>query len=89
MGLGSRYTRYYMKGKRPLDVLFRLVIWAFPVLFSIVIHEVSHGWVAHRLGDDTAKRMGRLTLNPLHQIDLVGTIIFPFIMIIWGGPVFG
>jgi Zn-dependent protease len=54
-----------------------------------VIHEVAHGWVAYRLGDETAKRMGRLTLNPLPHIDLVGTIILPFIMIIWGGPVFG
>lgn len=72
-----------------MDVIVRLVIWAFPVLFSIVIHEVSHGWVAYRLGDETAKRMGRLTLNPLPHIDLVGTVILPFIMIVMGGPVFG
>ena len=72
-----------------MDVLVRLVIWAFPVLFSIVIHEVSHGWVAYKLGDETAKRMGRLTLNPLPHVDLVGTVILPFIMIVLGGPVFG
>ena len=72
-----------------MDVVVRLVIWAFPVLFSIVIHEVSHGWVAYRLGDETAKRMGRLTLNPLPHIDLVGTVVLPFIMIVMGGPVFG
>jgi len=77
------------RGYLPLDVLIRLVIWAVPVLFSIVIHEVAHGWVAYRLGDETAKRMGRLTLNPLPHIDLVGTIILPFIMIVMGGPVFG
>lgn len=70
-------------------MLVRLVIWAFPVLFSIVIHEVSHGWVAYKLGDETAKRMGRLTLNPLPHVDLVGTVILPFIMIVLGGPVFG
>ena len=42
-----------------INVLMRVVIWAVPVLFSIVVHEVSHGWMAYRLGDDTAKRMGR------------------------------
>ena len=72
-----------------IDVLMRVVIWAVPVLFSIVVHEVSHGWMAHRLGDDTAKRMGRLTLNPLPHIDPMGTVILPLIMIIMGGPVFG
>jgi Zn-dependent protease len=72
-----------------LDVLVRLVIWAVPVLFSIVIHEVSHGWMAYRLGDDTAKRLGRLTLNPWPHIDPIGTVILPFILIIVGGPVFG
>ena len=71
------------------DVITRLLIWAVPVLFSIIIHEVSHGWMALRLGDDTAKNMGRLTLNPLVHIDPIGTIILPFIMIIVGGPVFG
>ena len=71
------------------DTVLRVLVWAVPVLFSIVVHEVSHGWMAYRLGDDTAKRMGRLTLNPIPHIDLVGTIILPFIMIIAGGPVFG
>ncbi len=72
-----------------IDVLMRVVIWAVPVLFSIVVHEVSHGWMANRLGDDTAKRMGRLTLNPLPHIDPMGTVFLPLIMIIMGGPVFG
>jgi Zn-dependent protease len=72
-----------------INVLIRVFIWAVPVLFSIVVHEVSHGWMAYRLGDDTAKRMGRLTLNPLPHIDPVGTVILPLIMIIMGGPVFG
>ena len=72
-----------------VNVISRILIWAVPVLFSIVIHEVSHGWMASKLGDDTAKNMGRLTLNPLVHIDPIGTIILPFIMIILGGPVFG
>ena len=71
------------------NVLMRVVMWAVPVVFSIVVHEVSHGWMAYRLGDDTAKRMGRLTLNPVHHIDPVGTVILPLILIVMGGPVFG
>ena len=72
-----------------INVIVRVFIWIVPVLFSIVVHEVSHGWMAYRLGDDTAKRMGRLTLNPLPHIDPIGTLILPLIMIIMGGPVFG
>ena len=71
------------------NVLVRVLMWAVPVVFSIVVHEVSHGWMAYRLGDDTAKRMGRLTLNPVSHIDPVGTVILPLIMILMGGPVFG
>ena len=51
---------------------------------SIILHEIAHGWVALAFGDDTAKRAGRLTLNPLAHIDIVGTIIVPLLMI-WGG----
>ena len=65
-----------------IDIFIRIAIWAVPVLFSIVVHEVAHGWVAYRLGDDTAKRMGRLTLNPVSHVDLMGTVILPLIMII-------
>ena len=72
-----------------IDVVMRVIIWAVPVLFSVILHEVSHGWVAYKLGDDTAKRMGRLTLNPIPHIDILGTVILPLIMIIAGGPVFG
>jgi len=71
------------------SVISRILIWAIPVLFSIVIHEVAHGWMAYRLGDNTAKNMGRLTLNPLVHVDIMGTIILPLIMIVLGGPVFG
>lgn len=54
------------------------------IIPSIILHEVAHGWVALAFGDDTAKRAGRLTLNPLAHVDIVGTIIVPLIMI-WGG----
>jgi Zn-dependent protease len=71
------------------NIISRILIWAVPVLFSIVIHEVSHGWMAHKLGDNTAKNMGRLTLNPLVHVDPMGTIVLPLIMIFLNGPVFG
>jgi Zn-dependent protease len=57
---------------------------------SVILHEISHGWSALALGDDTAKRAGRLTLNPVPHIDLLGTIIFPAILILTHtGIVFG
>lgn len=60
------------------------------ILFSVVIHEVSHGYVAESLGDPTARLAGRLTLNPIKHIDLFGSIIVPLILVlIPGGIVFG
>ena len=57
-----------------------LLIYALPVLFAITLHEAAHGYVAHMLGDDTAWVMGRVTLNPIAHIDLVGTILLPILM---------
>jgi Zn-dependent protease len=71
------------------NLFSQILIYAVPVLFSIVIHEVSHGWMAYKLGDNTAKNMGRLTLNPLVHVDPMGTIVLPLIMIFLKGPVFG
>jgi Zn-dependent protease len=56
---------------------------------AIVVHEVAHGFVAHRLGDPTAKSQGRLSLNPLRHVDPFGTVILPLILAISGAPVFG
>lgn len=57
---------------------------------SVILHEVSHGWVAYRLGDSTAKYAGRLSLNPIKHIDLFGTILLPLVLIIThAGFVFG
>ncbi len=61
-------------------------IWALPVLFAVVLHEVAHGWVADKLGDDTARWMGRLTLNPLKHIDPVGTLLIPVLLLIMQSP---
>ena len=64
---------------------------AFPILIAITFHEISHGFIAYKLGDPTAKMMGRLTLNPLAHIDPIGTILMPFMLIIFtnGQFVFG
>jgi len=60
------------------------------LIFAIVVHEYAHGWVAYRLGDSTAKQLGRLTLNPLKHVDPVGTIIFPALLILMKSPfIFG
>jgi len=64
-------------------------IWALPTIFAIMLHEVMHGVVAWSLGDDTAARAGRLTLNPIAHIDPFGTIILPAILLFAGAPVFG
>jgi Zn-dependent protease len=58
------------------------------LLFSIIIHEIAHGWMALRLGDPTAKLMGRLTLNPIPHIDLVGSILVPLFSLLAAGQVF-
>ena len=66
-----------------------LVVWILPVLFAITVHEAAHGWVAYRLGDPTAKELGRLTFNPIPHIDPVGTVILPAVLLLLGGIVFG
>lgn len=58
----------------------KIVVSVLPILIAITFHEVSHGFVANKLGDPTAKFMGRLTLNPIAHIDLVGTIIMPLVL---------
>ena len=60
---------------------------AIPLLYSIIIHELAHGWVAYRLGDPTAKWQGRLTLNPLNHLDPVGTILLFLVGFGWAKPV--
>ena len=59
-----------------------------PMILSLSVHEFAHAWSAKMLGDDTAERMGRLTLNPLAHIDLIGTILLPVILLVWGGGFF-
>ena len=64
-----------------------IITTAPPFLFALTIHEVAHGYVAYRFGDPTAKSLGRLTLNPLKHLDLIGTLAFFLIKIGWAKPV--
>jgi Zn-dependent protease len=63
------------------------VLLVIPLLFSVIIHEVAHGWVAYRMGDPTAKLMGRLTLNPLKHLDPLGTLLLFVVGFGWAKPV--
>jgi len=66
--------------------LFSIIV----LLYSVIIHEISHGWAALKLGDDTAERMGRLTLNPLPHLDLFGSILLPLMLLLsHTGIIFG
>lgn len=72
-----------------LSTLQLIAVAILPVLLAVIVHEVAHGWVAFKLGDDTAYMMGRLTLNPLKHIDPVGTILVPLVLILVAGIAFG
>ena len=72
-----------------LDLISTLFVFVIPVIFAVTVHEVAHGWVASRFGDQTARSMGRLTLNPIKHIDPVGTIVVPAIMYFTSGFIFG
>ena len=67
------------------DILFKISVWAIPVIMAITLHEAAHGYVAWKLGDDTAFRMGRVTFNPIKHIDPVGTIILPAMLLFASG----
>lgn len=59
-----------------------LAVAALPLLFAITVHEVAHGWIAKHLGDPTAQRLGRLTLDPFKHIDPVGTVLVPLVLLV-------
>ena len=63
-------------------VLYGISVWAIPVILAITFHEAAHGFVAHRLGDDTAWRLGRVSANPLRHIDIFGTILLPALLLL-------
>jgi Zn-dependent protease len=74
-----------------IGILFRdplaFLLLAIPFLYSVILHEVAHGWVANRMGDPTAKWMGRLSLNPLKHLDPIGTLMLFLVGFGWAKPV--
>ena len=64
------------------NIVQNITIYALPIIFAVCSHEAAHGFMANRLGDPTARLLGRLTLNPLRHIDLFGTILIPLALII-------
>jgi len=71
-----------------ISIIKQLIIAAIPILIAITFHEVAHGFIAYKLGDPTAKMMGRLTLNPLAHIDPIGTILVPIMLFILSNGAF-
>ena len=72
-----------------MEALLLPIFYIIVILFSVTIHEVSHGLMANSMGDSTAKDLGRLSLNPIKHIDLFGSIILPFFLYITTGFAFG
>jgi Zn-dependent protease len=72
-----------------MEIAYQVATWLLPLTIAIVFHEVSHGYVARLFGDETASRMGRLTLNPVKHVDPVGTLALPLMLAIAGAPIFG
>ena len=78
-----------------VETLWQLSTFIIPLFLAIILHEIAHGWVAYKCGDDTAKRAGRLTLNPIPHIDPIGSILLPALLFIshtgvmfgWAKPV--
>ena len=66
-------------------IAFTASTWILPVLFAITLHEAAHGWVAWRLGDDTARVLGRVSFNPLRHIDPFGTVLMPALLLFASG----
>ncbi|MEK0085240.1 site-2 protease family protein [Benzoatithermus flavus] len=63
-----------------------LSVWFLPIVTAITLHEAAHGWMADRLGDDTARRLGRVSFNPIRHVDPFGTLVLPGILLLLGAP---
>ncbi|HEX9964788.1 MAG TPA: site-2 protease family protein [Allosphingosinicella sp.] len=73
----------------PDNMAFQIATWLIPLVVAIVLHEISHGWVASAFGDPTARDQGRLSLNPVRHVDPFGTVLLPLVLAVSGAPVFG
>ena len=72
-----------------LNLVQKIAVYALPVVFAITLHEAAHGYAARHFGDNTAYMLGRISLNPLRHIDLVGTVLVPLLTLLVGGILFG
>jgi Zn-dependent protease len=72
-----------------LTGLQKVTVWLLPIVLAVTLHEAAHGYAALLLGDRTALERGRVSLNPLRHIDPVGTVLFPAVALLLGGPIFG
>lgn len=70
------------------EMIGKIAMFYVPFLFALCFHEFAHGWVAKKLGDPTAEVMGRVTMNPIVHMDIVGTVIFPILAIASSSPIF-
>ncbi len=70
------------------QVMGQIALFYVPFLFALCFHEFAHGWVAKKLGDSTAENLGRVSMNPLVHMDMMGTVIFPLFAIVGGSPLF-
>lgn len=71
-----------------VEIGAKIGIYFIPFLFALCFHEFAHGWVAKMRGDNTAEQMGRLTLNPIPHMDILGTLVLPLLAIIFASPIF-
>src|SRR5665213_1683277 len=69
-----------------MDMLYTISMWLLPALVAITFHEAAHGYVARYLGDDTASKLGRVSLNPFRHIDPIGTILLPGMLLLARSP---
>jgi Zn-dependent protease len=85
-----RFSRAGLNLYSLLDINFAQIFIAFVVLlFSLTVHEMAHAWTADRLGDPTARLLGRVSLNPLVHADLIGTVVFPLVSMVSGAMLIG
>lgn len=70
------------------QIMGKVALFYVPFLFALCFHEFAHGWVAKKLGDPTAENLGRVSMNPIVHMDLMGTVLFPLFAIVGGSPLF-
>ena len=78
----AKAIRSISKAEMDLTLIQKIAVFALPVIFAITLHEAAHGYVARFFGDMTAAREGRITLNPIKHIDLIGTLLVPLVILV-------